>query len=203
MMMFSIIEAPIERPYPIDRQVNNRSIFKKGFVLRLAVPVLALVLCFQKPSHALEPAEILAWVAHRMYIAEPGPLPALFYVDKAKLQAVFKRANRNSYLRWEARFGTSEAQRILSVYLQEIVGMFDSDTKSIYVGRFLAPCRREAILAHEITHYLQVHRHGRVEPDVHDAEHIQLRWEMQAITMERRYGELFCENKDTPKLPTP
>ncbi len=175
---------------------------KLQICVRVAASVATLALFWQEPGYALEPTQVLAWVARRMDITETGPLPAVFYVDKAELQAVFTRANRNSYLRWETRFGTPDAERILSVYLQEIVGMFDSDTKSIYVGRFLAPCRQEAILAHEFTHYLQVRRHGRVDPDTHDAEHIQLRWEMQAITMERRYSEHFCENKNTPKATT-
>lgn len=167
--------------------------------LRLTISLFALMLIWQEPGYGLEPEGILAWVAGRMDIADAGPLPVIHYVDKVKLQAAFTRANRNSYMRWEARYGAHEAERILNIYLDELVGMFDPDTKSIYVGRFLASCQQEVILAHEITHYLQVRSNGMIDPDAHDAGNVQLQREMQASAIELRYSEHFCKDENTPE----
>lgn len=167
--------------------------------LRVVLSVVALALFWQEPGYCLEQMEIFAWVAGRMDIADSGSLPEIHYVDKAELQAAFTRANRNSYLRWESRFGPHEAERILNTYLQELAGIYDPDSKTIYLGRFLAPCDQEAILAHELTHYLQVRQDGKVEQGRHDTENIQLKREMQAGAIEQRYRENFCKDEHLSK----
>lgn len=160
--------------------------------LRVAVWLAAGMLAWHDPVYALEPTQIFSWVSQQMDISDAGPLPAVLYVDKAGLQDAFSKANHNTFKRWEVSFGTPRAREFWSLYLQELVGMFDPETTTIYIGRFLEPCRREAILAHEITHYLQQLRDGRIETGTRGAENIQLRREMQAGRMEQLYSELFC-----------
>jgi hypothetical protein len=173
---------------------DSRSFARPG----LAAATLALALLWHTPGYGLEPEQILAWVAGQMTIADPGPMPVVHYVDKAELQAAFTKANHNTYRRWEDSLGAQEAKQIFNGFLQELVGMFDPETQSIYVGRFLPPCRREAILAHELTHYFQVRRNGRVDPDRPGADRIQSRLEMQASTIEMRYSDLFGANQGIP-----
>ena len=159
----------------------------------MVVPLmLTLVLFWNESGYSMEPEKIFAWVAGQMNVADPGPPPVVSYVDKAELQALFTRANRGSYLRWEARYGKRKAKEFLNTYLKALAGMFDADTKSIYVGRFLTKCRQQAVLAHEMTHYLQVRTGGRVDPEADGAGQLKLWQEMQAAAIEQRYFEHFC-----------
>ena len=59
--------------------------------------MLALIVFWHEPGYALEPAQILSWVAEQMEITDTGPLPAAFYVSKAGLQAAFTKANRHTF----------------------------------------------------------------------------------------------------------
>jgi hypothetical protein len=170
--------------------------------LRVVLFIFALVLFGNESGQSMEPSKIFAWVARQMNIAGAGALPAVYYVDKAKLQAVFFRANRRSYRRWKARFGTRKAKEFLNTYLEALVGVFDPDTKSIYIGRFLPKCRQQAVLAHEITHYFQVRTGGRVDPEADGADNMKLWQEMQADAIEQRYVEHFCKDANA-KQPVP
>jgi hypothetical protein len=166
--------------------------------LRAAVSLAVFVLAWQASAYALEPAQIFSWVAQQMDMAEPGRVPAVLFVDKAGLQDAFSKANPNTFERWQASYGTHQAQEFWNLYLQDLVGMFDPETTTIYIGRFLTPCRQEAILAHEITHYFQQLRNGRIETGTQDAQNVQLRREMQASHIEQLYSELFCIDKKPP-----
>ncbi len=65
----------------------------------------------------------------------------------------------------------------------------------IYIGSFLSPCRREAILAHEMTHYFQNKVRGRTQPvGWEDAETMHFVREMEAYKIEKRYTEAFCSD---------
>lgn len=166
--------------------------------LRAAASLAVFIMAWQESAYALEPAQIFSWVSQQMDIAEPGPLPAVLIVDKAGLQDAFSKANRHTFERWQASYGARQAQEFWNLYLQDLVGMFDPETTTIYIGRFLTPCRQEATLAHEITHYFQQRRDGRIETGTHDAQNIQHRREMQASRIEKLYSELFCIDENPP-----
>lgn len=164
-------------------------------ILRFVVGALALALFCQETAYCQESKDIFAWVARQLNIADAGPPPDVHYVDKSGLQVAFTRSNRHSYRQWEAQYGAHQAEKFMNFYLQELVGMFDPHSESIYVGSFLSPCRQEAILAHEFTHYFQQRQYGRIQPKVPGAQNLQLKREMEASALEKRYGESFCNDQ--------
>ncbi|MBT8342914.1 MAG: hypothetical protein HKP58_17020, partial [Desulfatitalea sp.] len=98
---------------------------------------------------------IFQWTAGQMGAPSDIPMPQIRWVTRVEIKQVFINNNRKAYLRWETEYGEDRAQAILKVYLDEIVGLFDPPSNIVYVGSFLDACHRQAILAHEFTHYLQ------------------------------------------------
>jgi Zn-dependent peptidase ImmA (M78 family) len=139
--------------------------------------------------------EIFQWVASQLEIAYEGSMPEIKLVDKSELGIVFEKNNQKSYLRWQAKYGAVEAQKILSIYLREIIGLFDPKTNTIYIADWLAPCRRQSVLAHEITHFLQYKTRqieDQSEITVANQKH---RWEIEAYQIETRFVKLRCADQ--------
>jgi hypothetical protein len=144
------------------------------------------------PARAAEPIQIFNWVADEMQINSVPSMPKILFVEKKVLQTVFINGNHKSYLRWEAEYGEAQAQRILNKYLEGVLGLFVPQTETIYVETSLPPCRRQAILAHEITHYFQHKIQGVISPDKYGADLEHLVREMHAYKIENKYTETFC-----------
>ena len=157
------------------------------------VGVIGSVLCIWfSPARADDPMQIYMWVAQEMQIDIDQAMPKILFVEKSELQAAFKEGNHKSYLRWEAEYGKVQAQRILNKYLEGVLGLFVPQTETIYVDAFLSPCRQEAILAHEISHFFQHLTHGVISPGQYGADMEHLVREMEAYQLEKKFVENHC-----------
>lgn len=157
------------------------------------VGVIGIVLCFWlSPAKADDPIEIFMWVANEMQIDTAQAMPKILFVEKTELQAAFIEGNQKAFLRWEAEYGKVQAQRILDQYLEGVLGLFVPQTETIYVNTFLSPCRQQAILAHEITHFFQHLTHGVISPDQYGADMEHLVREMEAYKIEKKFMETHC-----------
>lgn len=143
-------------------------------------------------GHSQTEVDIYLWTLMKMGLDQQYEMPVVQYVDRSELKDVFKKNNRKAYLRWESEYGPDQAEKILKLYLDEIIGLFDIHTDVIYVGNFLQPCRREAILAHEMTHYLQIRTQGTQPVGWVDLDTLHTTREMEAYKIENAFTRTFC-----------
>lgn len=136
--------------------------------------------------------EVYMWVAEKMEISFLPAIPKIYFVEKDQLQTAFKKGNRASYQRWAAEFGESQARRMMDQYLEGIVGLFVPDSETIYVYEYLPPCRRQAVLAHEICHFFQNFTDGVIKRDQYGADTLHLVREMEAYQIEKKYTGEHC-----------
>ena len=167
---------------------------RKSF--RLRIPLLAgmLTLLWLGQGYCLTAEEIFQWTARQMEIDHQLEMPPIHYVDGSELKQVFLDNNQKAYLRWESEYGQERARKILQLYLDEIIGLFDINTGSIFIGSFLSPCRRQAILAHEMTHYFQNKVRGASPVGFEDADTMHFVREMEAYKIEKRFTQTFCSD---------
>lgn len=151
-----------------------------------------LLVGWRGTGHSQSIEEIFRWTAQQMKVSGDLLVPPIFIVSHAEIKQVFLGNNRNAYLRWESDYGPARAREILKGFLSEIVGLFEPSTNVIYVGDFLSPCRREAILAHEMTHYFQHKYRGSIEENGTDPQIQKWQREMEAYGNEEKYGLAFC-----------
>jgi hypothetical protein len=163
--------------------------------------VLSLVVFRIDLAYSESPEEIIQWVAGQLNVDIPTQKPDIKTVDQQTLQMVFQRNNRKSYLRWQARYGRRQADRILNLYLHEIIGLFDSQTNTIYIADWIAPCRLRSTVAHEATHFFQYKTRPMENRSEITATNQRLRWEIEAHQIEQRFIQLHCAshaNGDDP-----
>ena len=163
--------------------------------VRLILLVLSLVVFCIDLAYSESADEIVQWVAGQLNMDIPAHMPDIRTVDKPTLQMVFQRNNRKSYLRWQARYGKHQADRILSLYLHEIIGLYDSGTNTIYAADWLEPCRLRSTVAHEATHFFQYKTRAIENQSEISAANQRLRWEIEAHQMEQRYFQMHCAPK--------
>ena len=168
-----------------------------GSLCRFCLIAIAAVLFWSGRAHCQTSIDVYMWVADQMNVRFIPAIPSIHFVDRDALQQVFQRSNRRSFLRWEAEYGEVQARKILDRYLQGVVGLFVPETESIYVFNALSPCRQQAVLAHEITHFFQHIKDGPVEPGAYGAEALHMVREMEAYKVEERYKWMFCGGPDT------
>ncbi len=157
----------------------------------IALTILPLVL-WSTNGYSTTPQQIYIWVALQMNIQEVNDMPVINFVGKERLQRVFQEFSHKSYTQMESDFGRDYAEEVMGLYLDNVVGLFHPDTGAIYIGAFLEPCRREAVLAHEFVHYLQDLRGGRIHPDDYGADDKRSLREMEAYHIERKFEQAFC-----------
>lgn len=146
-------------------------------------------------GHCQTEAEIFLWTAQMLEVEGNIAMPQVHWVDQAELQAVFVKNNKASYLRWENKWGVEQAQALLDQYLTEIVGLYETETRAVYVGNFLGFCRGEAILAHEFTHFFQLSFNGETMAWGEDGEAaLKMAREMEAYKIENLYTQTFCQS---------
>ncbi|MCJ8498977.1 hypothetical protein [Desulfatitalea alkaliphila] len=174
--------------------------FKKHYpfalVVLMAWSLLLPAAIAEAPS---EEAAVLAWTLRQMGIGAAVALPPVHRVSKDELATVFVRSNRRAYLRWENQYGPDRARMILRGYMDDILGLYDTRTGTVYVGRFLDPCRGQAILAHEFTHHIQHTLRGSII-DIGDGSATILYWrrEREAERVEQAYLNAFCGPAPNP-----
>jgi len=153
------------------------------FVLFVLLPVQAT---------GLTDREIFIWVADELKIEQQYTMPKIQYVTKEKLQDVFREATKRSYDRWVKKYGEEKAIELLDFFLNEVVGLFIPKTCELYIGDFLEPCKKESIVAHELTHFFQHIKDGPIDLNKRNTENKILFNELQADKIEREYMEEFC-----------
>ncbi len=164
----------------------------------IALTLLPLVL-WSTNGYCVSPQEIYDWVSRQMKMEQAGKVPDVTYVNKKDLQALFQEYNSKSYTQMQSSLGKDYAQEIMDQYLENIVGLFHPETRAIYVGDFLEPCQRQAVTAHELAHYLQDKKSGRIHPDDYRAGDKRTLREMEAGHIEKEYEKQFCQDGQLPE----
>ena len=172
--------------------------FKKKAFRVLALLLLSLsfwtATCF-----AATPEQIFIWVSRQLKIEYVYDMPEVQYVGKQQLQSVFQDFSRRSYEEWQVNHGEEQARIIMANYLDRVVGFFHPATQTIYVGDYLAPCLKQSVLAHEITHYFQHLISGPIDMKGYGADDRRMFREMEAYLMGNKFKDLFCNSDDAPE----
>lgn len=172
-------------------RINVKKNYKNATIAGLIS--ICLILVFPLTSAAKNPEQIFQWVADELEVTEVHPMPKIAFLEKSALQSVFKASNKHSRQQWQKDYGEYKANQLMQMYLKELVGLFDPQSRNVYIGNFIEPCRKEAVLAHELTHYFQVvldRRFGGYFGDPGEQHYLR---EMEAYGMEKRYRRRFCE----------
>lgn len=148
----------------------------------------AILLVLPTVATAASSEQIYSWVAKEMGIPDSHVLPQVHYVSKQGLGEALRKSSQASFKRWELEYGTERAESFMNTYVTGIVGLYDVHANTVYVGDFLQGCRREAILAHEFAHAMQLATEGPVGDDGPAVALVQMFREKQAQAIERRYA---------------
>ncbi len=172
-----------------------------SLILTLMLPMLA----YSSPERSITHEEIFHWVATELKSKKDYPMPEIRIVSREELQRTFRKASDKSLKRWAGIYGKNEANKIMSQYLEEIIGLFEAKTKLIYVGSFLEACKQESIIAHELTHYIQVVENGEASPSNYRADNLRFFRELEASKVEKKFMKTFCTspNRSQSILPFP
>jgi hypothetical protein len=164
------------------------------FTVLLFAAMLGTMNGYPKPAQGMPIEEIFHWVSQQLKVSTDFPFPQILIIDKKALEILWREKNRRSYQRWVAHYGESKARETMDQLLDELLGLFDPKTKIIYIGNFMGSCKTEAIIAHEITHYLQHMQDGPGDPESEDFDLLYLYREMQADQVEKKFSACFCSN---------
>lgn len=162
---------------------------------RLLISFFLILLCFPERGHCLSENEIYIWTARQLQADHKTAMPSIQYIDRETLGAKFKLLNKRSYQAWKRIYGNDQAEDLLSLYQRDIVGLFDPKTSMIYIGRFLRPCRRQSILAHEMAHFFQHRQRTLSKTTLKDGEALRIKNEYEARRIERLFYRTFCHPK--------
>lgn len=154
--------------------------------------IFLAVILTAAPTMGFTDKEIFTWVSSELNIENQYKMPAIQYVTKEKLGEVFKKNYERSFKRWASEYGEKKAAEFMDFYLSEVIGLFIPKTGNLYVGDFIEPCKKESIVAHELTHFFQHMKDGPVDPNSKDAADKHLYNEMQAGNIEKKFMEKFC-----------
>ena len=135
---------------------------------------------------------IYRWVAAEMGAEPIWPMPVIRRVDHDTLETRFAAINRRVYPLLSAKYGANQAKAIMTRYMDELAGLYDPHTETVYLGNFLGQCRQKAVLAHEICHFFQFRQAGPKSQPAVSAELEQLTRELEAQCIERKFMELHC-----------
>lgn len=159
--------------------------------------IAGLALCFLAGTEAAFAQDtsyetIFRWVSAELKIDKEYPMPVIHRVSRETLQELFRQHNEKSYKQWVKDFGEDKAREALNLYLREVIGLFNPESKVIYVGGFMEPCKFDAIVAHEITHYFQIVAEGAVDSGWEGLGEIKFFRELQAEALGEKYVKTFC-----------
>ncbi|MCP4748469.1 MAG: hypothetical protein GY874_20395 [Desulfobacteraceae bacterium] len=178
--------SPIQKSSPVPKSILYLLVF---------VWTIVFLLAGLEQVHADSPYDTYLWVAKQMNIKTIPQMPEIRFVGKKELQKAFIKGNKESYMRWETEFGHIQAQKIMDRYLKVVVGLFIPKTETVYICNTLSPCRRAAVLAHEMCHFFQHIAHGVIDPNEYEADALHMVREKQAYKIEGQYQDSFCNAK--------
>ncbi len=192
--------------YPEHRTASNlngghktKMKYRKKPLLCLSLSLLLTIVIFRGLALGMPYEEIFKWVASELKIEKYYPMPQIFVVSKEELQRLFRKDNQKSYGRWVEEYGEDEAKKTMDTYLKGVIGLFNPKTKVIHVGSFIKPCKFDSIVAHEITHYLQVMEEGEKDSQEFGFTEVHFFREMQAYNIGEKYTENLCAQPGSSK----
>lgn len=151
-----------------------------------------LLLGTTRQAHCQDNETIVKWVAGKLRVGNNYSTPKINFVNKPQLSGLFAVGSKGLMTRWTADQGRDDAERLMRLYLDSVAGLFDPKSQTIYVGKFLSSCRREAILAHEATHFFQNLFRGPISGGGMAGEMMLMQREMEASAIEVEYEDQFC-----------
>jgi hypothetical protein len=160
--------------------------------------VILIVFFGYEQGYCLTSEEIFNWVAHELSIQNTYEMPVVLFVDKETLADAFRQGNKKAYRLWQAKYGSAQAEQIMLQYLNDVIGLFEPKSQTIFIGDFLSDCRAQAVTAHEFVHFFQNITHPFGDEKQYAEESMHLFRELQAHSIEYRFMELFCETGDIP-----
>jgi hypothetical protein len=172
-----------------------------GLILSLMLPTFA----YSGPARDISHEEIFTWIATELKVKKGYPMPEIRIVSRQELQRTFRNASEKSLKRWAGIYGREKANQMMIQYLEEIIGLFEPKTNLIYVGGFLKACKQDSIIAHELTHYIQVMEKGEIGPSDYRVDKVRFFRELEASNVEDKFVKTFCSRPDgsQPILPLP
>ncbi len=163
----------------------------------LSLLLLQTLLIDNSKALSMSYEEIFIWVTRELEVEKDYPMPQIMIVSKKELLRVFRKDTEQSYQRWVGEYGEAEAIKTMNLYLKEVIGLFNPKTKVIYVGDFMEPCEFNSIVAHEMTHYLQVLEYGTADLESIGFDDVHLFREMQASKIGNEYVKTHCVSTDS------
>jgi len=138
-------------------------------------------------------AEIYAWIKNRMGITEQYAMPTVMHVPQAVIATIWWQKASKYYPQWVKEIGEEAADERVSMYIREIRGLFSGEDMTVlYITSDTnTSIYREAIVAHELGHFLQEKSRGVAYTD---EEHFFR--EMEMTKYEKEYIKEFCPKCD-------
>lgn len=187
-----LIPGPAICHMPADDRGQNMTT-DLGNIVRAVVGVLAaaaVLTCGTALARTTD--EIYGWVEVQLKLEAKYPVPVINFVSRQELREAYRDYNAKAFKSWSGDYGDDVAIRMMDFYLDNVVGLFIPENGRILVGNFMAPCRQEAVAAHEMVHYIQEMKSGRIAPNDYNAVDRQMFREMQGSKIEAAYIEAFC-----------
>lgn len=161
-------------------------------ILCLFVMMTYAGMVFSYSLEAKTEKSIFYWVKSKMEVDEDIRFPEVRFVNRQQLQQAFESNAQRSYKRWIEKHGKQKAKEIFENYRNGLLGLFDPNTKLIYIADFIESCDTKAILAHEMTHYIQEVGDSVTIIDSPDEGQKQYFRELYAYNIEENYRNEFC-----------
>jgi hypothetical protein len=166
----------------------------RNFTLLLFVTMLTTMNGYTKPVQGMPLEKIFHWVSEQLNVDPNYPFPQILVIDREELEVVWRKKNRQSYQSWVEHYGENKARETMDQLMDELLGLFDPKTNIIYVGNFMESCKTDAILAHEITHYLQHMQDGPGDTESEDFDLLYIYRELQADQIEKKFFACYCSS---------
>ena len=162
------------------------------FFIILFSGLMLFLLIYGNPAMAQSHENIYQWVYEEMEVSGDYPIPEIIILPKKELQKILKKQTDKSYKRMTEAMGHEEASRMVDRYLKHIMGLYITESRMIYVHESMERCKQNAVIAHEIVHYLQNMEYGIIDPDSPDAHLNHFSREFAAEHIEERFYTTFC-----------
>ncbi len=153
---------------------------------------LFLILSVFSQGYCSDTENIVRWVASQLRVGNNYAMPQIHFIGKTELGRLFAAGSDGLMTRWAAEQSSADAEQLMNLYMNSVVGLYEPKTRIIYVGNFLSPCRQKAIVAHEVTHYFQNVMRGPIRGEGMAAEMLLMQREMEASIIETKYEEAHC-----------
>lgn len=168
-------------------------------IIKKKILLFIFIMLCSGNSFALTNEDVLNFVAKEMNIEyQAGDVLSLkiYFVDQKILKSEFDKINKRTFHLLSAKYGTETAKGIISKIYNNINGIFNPNTNTIYIRKSLTGCRKYSILAHEMAHFFQFNIKNTPAEIKNIPRHIICKTrEVEAYNIEKRFLEIYCGNK--------